>query len=923
MKTYKTRRDIVSRRNLSGDIAGLVDQMSDLSKRRSAIVSLLKGSLGDGRAIIQESFRGGGKGPELAAANSYLVDKIIAVVFEYVDGSVFPAGSPTSADKLALIAVGGYGREEMAPFSDVDVSFLHPWKLTPRAEQVIEYLLYMFWDLGFSVGYSTRSIDESIARAKKDATICTSLLEARFLCGDQVLFLQLQNRFKSEVIAGGRSDFLAAKLAERDTRHALMGDSRYVVEPNIKDGKGGLRDLHTLFWIARYLYNIVRIDDMAKSGVLRPEEIKIFRRAHTFLWTVRFHLHYSAGRAEERLTFDQQPIVAKEMNYADRPNAAGVERFMKYYYRVAKDVGNLTRIFCAALEVEHQHHRTLRIPWIGQSNRKLDGFVVARGRLNITTEDTFDVDPVKMIDLFRLAQKHQLDIHPHALRLITRSLKKIDSQLRSNKLANQHFREILTSRIDPETTLRRMNEAGVLGRFILDFGRVVAQMQHDMYHSYTVDEHTIFAVGVLSSIENRKLVDEFPLATEIVGDLLSRDVLYLALFLHDIGKGRGGNHSIIGARIARKLGPRLGFSPEDTETVAWLVEHHLLFSNTAFKRDIGDPKTVHDFLEVVQSLERLRLLLVLTVADIRAVGPRVWNGWKGQLMSDLYHEAAAELSAGRTRFDRGERVDLAKSALRTALANWSDEEKEAYVRRGYPSYWLSFDTETHVRHANFIRDADGSEQAFSMNVRVDPSRSVTEVTVYCPAHHGLFSGIAGAMAVSGVNIVDARVCSTTDGMALDVFSIQDSAGNAVERPGHLKKLRTTMEETLTKDFKPAHALAKQTSLPSRTKVLTIAPRVLVDNNASATYTVVEVNARDKGGLLYEITRTLGNLRLSIGAARITTYGVRAVDVFYVKDMFGMKVTNDIHIERIQSTLIHVLTQLDKEEVGGETTASAA
>ena len=367
----------------------------------------------------------------------------------------------------------------------------------------------------------------------------------------------------------------------------------------------------------------------------------------------------------------------------------------------------------------------------------------------------------------------------------------------------------------------------------------------------------------------------------------------------------------------------MGFSRGDTETVAWLVEHHLLFSNTAFKRDIGDPKTVHDFLDVVQSLERLRLLLVLTVADIRAVGPRVWNGWKGQLMSDLYHEAAAELSAGRTRFDRGERVDLAKSALRTALANWSDEEKDAYVRRGYPSYWLSFDAEAHLRHANFIRDADKSEQAFSMNVRVDPSRSVTEVTVYCPAHHGLFAGIAGAMAVSGVNIVDARVCSTTDGMALDVFWIQDSAGNAVERPSHLKKLRTTIEETLTKDFKPAHALANQTSLPSRTKALTIVPRVLIDNNASATYTVVEVNARDKVGLLYEITRTLVNLRLSIGAARITTYGVRAVDVFYVKDMFGMKITNNEHMERIQKTLLDVLLGEDNTGTIHGPAASAA
>ena len=795
--------------------------------------------------------------------------------------------------------------------------------MTPRAEQVVEYLLYLFWDLGLKIGHATRSIDESIARAKKDVTICTSLLEARLVCGDQLLFIELQNRFENEVITGGGAGYLTAKLAEREARHTLMGDSRYVLEPNVKDGKGGLRDLHTLFWIAQYLYRIVDIDDMITHGVLRAEEIKIFRRAHRFLWAVRFHLHLSTKRAEDRLTFDQQLIVAEAMNFTDRSNATGVERFMKYYYRVVKDVGNLTRIFCAALEVEHQTRPKLRLPWMGRREHLVEGFTASHGRLNIVSDDTFDVDPVKMLDVFRVAQQHEFDIHPNALRLITRSLKKIDSRLRSNRFANRYFLEILTSRKDPETTLRRMNEAGVLGRFIIDFGRVVAQMQYDMYHVYTVDEHTIFAVGILSGLENGKLTDEFPLATKIVGDVLSREVLYLALFLHDIGKGRGGNHSVIGARIARKLGPRLSLSGEDTETVAWLVEHHLLLSNTAFKRDIGDPRTVQNFVEVVQSLERLRLLLVLTVADIRAVGPRVWNGWKGQLIKDLYNEAAADLSAGRTRLDRKERVESAKNALRTTLTDWTEDDKETHVARGYPSYWLSFDADSHVRHANLIRCADDEKRTFAFDARVDEFRAVTEVTIYCPAHHGLFAGIAGAMAVSGANIVDARVSSTTDGMALDVFWIQDASGGPYERPEHLKRLATTIEETLTRDYKPAQVLAERTILPTRTKVFTVAPRVLVDNNASATYTVVEVNARDRVGLLYDITRTLGELRLSVGSARITTYGVRAVDVFYVKDMFGMKIMDEAHIERIQKVVLTSLAASSKTPPNAEIVVPAA
>ena len=923
MKKSKNRRAIINRRALSGEVAALTQQISDPLERRVALVSLLKESLRAGREVIQGDFQAGAKGPEVAAFNSYLCDQIITVMFEYVDGSIFPAVNPTASDRLSLMAVGGYGRGEMAPFSDLDLSFLHPWKLTPRAEQVIEYLLYLLWDLGLTIGHATRSLDESIARAKKDVTICTSLLEARLVCGDQPLFMDLQQRFNNEVIAGGGAGYLTAKLAERKARHAQMGDSRYVLEPNVKDGKGGLRDLHALFWIAQYLYRIVQIDDMVTHGVLRPEELKTFRRAHRFLWTVRFHLHFSTQRAEDRLTFDQQLIVAEAMNFKDRSNAAGVERFMKYYYRVVKDVGNLTRIFCAALEVEHQTRPRIRLPWIGKREHSVEGFMASHGRLNIVSDDTFDVDPVKMIDLFRVAQLHELDVHPHALRLITRSLKKIDGRLRSNRLANRYFLEILTSRRDPETTLRRMNEAGVLGRFITDFGRVVSQMQHDMYHVYTVDEHTIFAIGILSGLESGKFAAEFPLATKIVGDVLSREVLYLALFLHDIGKGRGGNHSVIGARIARKLGPRLSLSDEETETVAWLVEHHLLLSSTAFKRDIGDPRTVQNFVESIQSLERLRLLLILTVADIRAVGPRVWNGWKGQLIQELYNEAAADLSAGRTRLDRKERVEGAKNSLRAALKNWTEDDKEAHVARGYPSYWLSFDTDSHVRHAHLIRGADEAGRTFMFDARIDEVRAVTEVTIYCPVHHGLFAGIAGAMAVSGANIVDARVSSTTDGMALDVFGIQNASGGPYERPEHLERLANTIEETLARDYKPERVLAERTTLPSRTKVFTVAPRVLVDNKASATYTVVEVNARDRAGLLYDITRTLGELRLSVGSARITTYGVRAVDIFYVKDMFGMKVMDETHIERIQKVLLATVAAPGDTEANAEVVAPAA
>ncbi len=687
-----------------------------------------------------------------------------------------------------------------------------------------------------------------------------------------------------------------------------MGDSRYVVEPNIKEGKGGLRDLHTLFWVAKYLYGVADVGELVTRGVLTAAELRMFQRAHRFLWTVRCHMHYLMKRPEERLTFDLQPELAAVMRYSRREGSETVERFMKHYYLLAKTVGDLTRIFCAAFEAENAPKPRQWLSHFASRARDLEGFRLENGRLSVLSNDVFEVEPARMIRLFHLAQARDLDIHPHALMLITRSLSRIDAKLRANKETNRLFVEILTSEKDPEITLRRMNEAGVLGRFIPAFRRVVAQTQHDMYHVYTVDEHTIFAIGILSRIELGELGDELPLATEIVHKVLSRKVLYLAIFLHDIGKGRGGNHSEIGARVARKLAPRLGYTAEETESVAWLVEHHLLCSISAFNRDISDPKTVADFIEIVRSPERLRMLLVLTVADIRAVGPNVWNGWKGQLLRGLYYRAEAAMTGGDSLADQADRLSMAQDAFRDAVSDWAQEDVQSFVDRAYPSYWLNFNTEVHKRHAEMIRDADRDGQTLAVNTRVDKFRSVTEVTIYAPDHPGLFAGVAGAMTVTGASIVDARIFTTTDGMVLDTLWVQSEAGKAVDQPDRLLKLAGTVEMTLATDFKPAIRLEERerSDRAHRTAIFKVQPRVLVDNLASVTHTLLEVNARDRVGLLYDISRALTELRLSIGSARINTYGEVAVDVFYVKDVFGMKIHDEARIEAIRTGLIEAI-----------------
>ncbi len=908
MANIPRQRDIIDRRALAEELARIAETAAAPALDRRPFLVPLKAVLAQGNAEIQRRFEADDNASRSVREQCFLIDQLIRGLYDFVTESVYPLANPTSGERLAIVAVGGYGRGEMAPYSDIDLLFLLPYKQTPHTEQVVEYLLYMLWDLGLKVGQSTRSVADCLRYARQDLTIRTSLLEARYVWGEQALYGELKQRFDSDIVRGTAAQFVEAKLAERDARHQRVGDSRYQLEPNIKEGKGGLRDLHTLFWIAKYIY---RVDDVAKlveKNVLSAEESRRFERAQAFLWTTRCHLHYLAGRAEERLTFDMQAQIGLRMGYTDHAGSRGVERFMKHYFLVAKDVGDLTRIFCAILEIDQQKKR--RLSWLrwGAGRRALEGFALDGERLTIPSEDFFKTDPVALIRLFHVAELHELDIHPRALRAATQSLRLIDGKLRENPEANRLFLEILTSPKDPATALRRMNEAGVFGKFIPDFGRVVAQMQYDMYHVYTVDEHTLFAIGILHDIETGALNEELPVASAIMPTVVSRRALYLATLLHDIAKGRGGDHSQLGEQVALKLGPRLGLTAEETETVAWLVRWHLLMSGTAFKLDIGDSHTIKNFVERVQSPERLKLLLILTVADIRAVGPKIWNGWKAALLRELYHSALDAISGGLTAEGRDSRIAAAQAAARALLIDFSDDEFTTFAGRGYPFYWLSLDAETHARHARLMREADASGAPLTVDKRVDALRAVTEITLYTADHPGLFSRIAGALAVCGANIVDAKIVTMSNGMALDTFWIQDPEGGPFSRPDKLAKLAVVFENVLTGDLKPHRELERVPPFPGRGHVFTVLPRVLIDNQASRSHTVIEVNGRDRPGLLYEVTRELTRLNLQVSSAKISTYGEKVVDVFYVKNLFGHKVEHKAKLDEIRTALVAVLAR---------------
>ncbi|MCO4317035.1 [protein-PII] uridylyltransferase [Phyllobacterium sp. 21LDTY02-6] len=884
---------------------------------RNDVLQLIKQTLEAGRKSAETMLMQDAHGTSCSVRLSFLMDQLITALYDFAIAHVYPAINPSTAERMTVVAVGGYGRGGLAPGSDIDLLFLLPYKQTPWGEQVVEYILYLLWDTGLKIGHATRNLDECIRLSHSDMTIRTSILEARYVCGNRELFDTLVKRFDEEVVEGTGPAFIEAKLAERDARHRKSGATRYLVEPNVKEGKGGQRDLHTLFWIAKYYYRVKTSDELVKLGVLSRAEHNIFRKAEDLLWAVRCHMHFLTGKAEERLSFDIQSEIARRLGYTAHPGQRDVERFMKHYFLVAKNVGDLTRIICAALEEEQAKH----VPGFNRifltfsrRKRKLAGtsdFVVDNHRITIANDGVFQKDPVNIIRLFHLADKHGLEFHPDAMQLVTRSLSLIKSDLRDNPEANELFLEVLTSERNPELILRRMNESGVLGKFIPDFGKIVAMMQFNMYHHYTVDEHLLRCIAVLSEIEHGDLEQEHPLANQIMPGLKKdRRLIYVALLLHDIAKGRPEDHSIAGARIAKRLCPRLGLSKADTQTVSWLVEHHLTMSMVAQSRDLNDRKTIEDFAEIVQTLDRMKLLLILTICDIKAVGPGVWNGWKGQLLRNLFYETELLLTGGFSEVSRKERTDHARARLEHALSSWPQAEKQAYLALHYQNYLLTVSVDDQLRHAGFVRDSDAAGKTLATMVKTHDFEGVTEITVLSPDHPRLLSIIAGACAAAGANIVDAQIFTTSDGRALDTILISREFPTDDDERRRATRVGRLIEDVLSgKSYLP-EMLAARTKPKRAAKAFTITPRVEIHNSLSHKFTVIEVEGLDRPGLLSEITGTISDLSLDIASAHVTTFGEKVIDVFYVTDLVGHQVTNTARQGRIRKKLLALFGEGD-------------
>ncbi len=884
---------------------------------------------------------------EACAKNlSAFQDRLISALYAFIaEQTNEQSGQTVPGDDQALITViatGGYGRGLLAPQSDIDLLFLMPDKADERNTVILEYILYMLWDLGFKVGHATRKLEECISEAKADMTICTAMLDSRLVTGSEKTFDHYMMRFIKDVVTGNSRNFVQAKFEERNLRHERSGDTRYQVEPNLKEDKGGMRDLHLLHWLSTYISFDKSIkpstnDKTCFVTLVNEVEADAIRQCDRFLWTTRCHLHFLRGKPDERLSFDIQLPMAGLMGYSgDEGQMQAAENFMRDYFLNAREVGDLTRVICSALEVRHLKAQPMlkrvfaRLKTLSAkaskatsdkvSNNTADlpeEFVYEHGRLNVVSEAVLKEHPVNLIRIFSVAAQSGSYFHPEAYRLLRENLDLINDDVRNDPEANRLLLEILMSPDYVEGTLRRMTDSGVLGRFIEEFGKIDCMMQFNMYHHYTVDDHLIRAVGLLAALDRGEMAEDHPLSHRLMQKVNKR-VLYVAVLLHDIAKGQKEDHSIAGAKVAKTLCPRLGLNRSETATVAWLVENHLEMSTFAQSRDISDRKTLSDFTNIVQKRSRLDLLLILTVVDIKAVGPDTWNGWKGQLLRNLYYAVEPQMAGRVSTLSGQEAVEKSRMNLAKALEKegWAAEAIQEVIERYTTLYWLKTPAEQQMRHAKLIAKAQKAKEgstSLHSSVRIKAFTDSTEMTFYRVSHPFHLMTITASCAAVGANITGAQISTTRDGMALDDIVLQRSFEldeDEMRRADNIVKLitQTVSGEKSLGDIKKVIRPPK-----GRISAFNVTPTVRIDNTLSDRFTVIEIEGLDRYGLLFEIASAMYDLNIDIHSAHIATFGEKIVDVFYVTDLTNSKITSESRIRKSEQQLLEAVSFVEQEE----------
>ncbi len=814
--------------------------------------------------------------------------------------------------KPALVAVGGFGRGELHPASDIDLLVLLDRDDEKAARAFVEPLLRFLWDMGLEVGHSVRTVGHCVDEAKRDPTVATNLMETRLLDGNAALFETMRARTMAPRLWPS-DKFFAAKITEQRTRHRRVDDTAYNLEPNVKEGPGALRDIQTISWVTQRHFNTASLHELVEHGFLHEDEYRTLVRGRNRRSTVRAGLHYLAGRREERLLFDHQRALAALFGYRDRPGALGVEQFMKRYYRTIKELSLLNEILLQHFEEEILSRRK---PKVRPINRRFQ----ARGDfLEVTGPRVFERAPFALLELFLVMQQNPelKGVRADTIRLMRGSLRRINAKFRKDLACRSLFMEILRQPTGITHEMRRMNAYGVLGAYLPAFGRVVGQMQHDLFHVYTVDQHTLFVVRNLRRFTVPAFESEFPLASRIIRSLVKPERLYLAGLFHDLGKGRGGDHSALGAHDVETFCHHHHLSEYDTRFVSWLVRHHLLMSATAQRQDISDPEVVFKFAQQVGDQEHLDFIYLLTVADMRGTSPAVWNTWKGRLLSQLYSATSRVLAHGvTTPLDLDAHIsDLRREALAILAQDGTDSEKAArFFETADADYFLHYDAEGLAWQARVIAQASAGDLPLVAS-RYDAELGGSEFLFYTPDRDDLFVILTAGFDRNNLSIVESRIHTLKNGFALDTFVVLDHSNQPVSDPRELKRLERAMRDQLTEP-KPGRDL-DAARMPRALKHFPIGTRVVFTPSPNKPLTIMEVTAQDRPGLLYQVALALKHCRANLVSAKVSTYGERAEDVFFVntRDQH-LPLTDTLQMKCLEEEIVQRLSPDVKPDAPG-------
>jgi len=870
-------------------------------EKRGAYLAAAREFLEHFREELKRGHREGENGIQVVEAITAMTDSLVTRLFTTILADLKIS---TSTGQLALVAIGGYGRGELNPFSDLDLMFLYSGKDSKRVEEVANRLLYFLWDLRLDVGYSVRTLPDCLEMSNSDNTVKTALLDARLLMGSEPLYHELKKLMVSQVLAKRSDAFITEKLQELKTRREKYGSSVYILEPNLKEGEGCLRDLHSAMWVAKIKYKVDDPRELVIKGVLSEEELAVYYSSLDYLWRIRNELHYAAGRKNDQLTFDAQINLARFFGYEDKDKVLAVEQFMQDFYLHASRVEHFSSLLIAKCAQREEGARKI----LGYFTRRPvgEGFFVMKGELVVPEISLIEMEPVRLIKIFEYAQKQGVGLSLATKGMIRESLDLVNDKFRRSKEANASFINILQSEKGVPETLQQMHHLGFLNRFIPEFERIYCKVQHDVYHIYTVDTHTLFAMEEIVRLWKGEHKDTLPLLTQLAQEVDKRWLLLLAVMLHDIGKGSGGGHAEIGADLSRTIARRMGLNKEDSDRLQFLVRQHLLLAHIAQRRDLHDERMIIQFARQMEKSENLKMLYLLTYADIKAVGPDVWTEWKALLLQELYEKAFQVLERGDFKLEAsGDRVKRVKRAIFDML---KDEYPQQLIKDELQAlttrHLLSYGTEIIAGHVRTLLTL--SEQSdLVVKVSHETDKGYSNCTVCTFDVPGLFSKITGVMAANGMNILGAQIHTNTNEKVLDILQVNSPQGFVITDENRWARLESDLKQVLAGDVRVSVLVAKRhrpSILTDKAKP-TVPARVEIDNEVSSDYTVIDIYAHDKVGLLYSITSTLTKLGLYIGVSKISTKVDQVADVFYVKDIFGQKLTDPEKLEEITRALL--------------------